>query len=362
MPNTIKYLLAIAGVLLLLFGLWYVRTVLSYILIAGVISLIGSPITNFLDNLKVGKFNFPRSLAAGLTLLLLMAVFVGFISLFAPVIGSQARAISDIEVSEVISTLQEPLSYVEGWLANFHFSAGNPSDILEDRVSNLLNVTDVTSVFSSLLGALGNIFIAFFSISFICFFFLKEEGLFFKLIIAFSPSKYSQQTEKILVNTKKLLTRYFVGILGQVSIITILVSIGLSIIGIENAFFIGLFAGVINVIPYIGPLIGASIGIILSITTNLNLDFYNELLPLIGKVASVFAIVQLLDNFVFQPFIFSNSVNAHPLEIFILILIAGTVAGIPGMILAIPSYTLIRIIAKEFLSQFKIVQSLTKNL
>ena len=72
--------------------------------------------------------------------------------------------------------------------------------------------------------------------------------------------------------------------------------------------------------------------------------------------------MQMLDNFLLQPIIFSNSVNAHPLEIFLVILIAGTVAGISGMIFAIPFYTFIRIIAKEFLSQFEIVKSLTKNI
>jgi len=80
------------------------------------------------------------------------------------------------------------------------------------------------------------------------------------------------------------------------------------------------------------------------------------------KVASVFLIIQLLDNILFQPIIFSNSVNAHPLEIFLVISIGGTLGGIPFMILAIPGYTVLRIVAKEFLSEFKIVQDLTKRL
>jgi predicted PurR-regulated permease PerM len=131
---------------------------------------------------------------------------------------------------------------------------------------------------------------------------------------------------------------------------------------IENAFLIGFLAGIINVIPYVGPLIGALFGVILGITTNLELDFYSQLIPLSFKIISVFAVMQMIDNFIIQPIIFSNSVKAHPLEIFIIILSAGTIWGITGMLVAIPFYTVIRVIAKEFLSEFKIVQLITKDI
>lgn len=362
MHSTFRYILSFLGFALLIFALWYLRTIVAYVLIAGVLSLIGSPIVNFLDDLEIGKFKFPRTAAAGVTLVLMVGVLVGFISLFAPLIAAEARAISNINVDQVISSLEEPVNQFEQWIASYNLSSSNTTEMVRERINTLLDFSNVAEIFSSLVGALGNIFVAFFSIVFITFFFLKEEGLFFKMFLIASPEKYTDQVKKVLVNTKRLLTRYFVGIIGQLSLITLLVTIGLSAFGIENAFIIGFFGGIINVIPYIGPIIGASVGIVLTITTNLSLDFYSELLPLVGQVALVFAAVQMLDNFVFQPFIFSNSVKAHPLEIFLVILIAGTVAGITGMILAIPSYTFIRIIAKEFLSQFKIVQSLTKNI
>jgi predicted PurR-regulated permease PerM len=70
----------------------------------------------------------------------------------------------------------------------------------------------------------------------------------------------------------------------------------------------------------------------------------------------------VLDAALIQPFIFSKSVKAHPLEVFLVILVAGTVAGIPGMIFAIPSYTIFRVIAREFLSGFKIIRKLTEKI
>jgi len=141
-----------------------------------------------------------------------------------------------------------------------------------------------------------------------------------------------------------------------------LLSLGLTIFNVKNALLIGFFGGIMNVIPYLGPVIGAIVGVLLAVTTSLSYGLYAETVPLIFIVLGVFASANLIDNIVLQPLIYSNSVKAHPVEIFLVILIAGSMAGIPGMILAIPSYTVLRIIAKEFLSQFRVVQKLTKNI
>jgi predicted PurR-regulated permease PerM len=86
------------------------------------------------------------------------------------------------------------------------------------------------------------------------------------------------------------------------------------------------------------------------------------MLPLLGLMLVVFISVQVIDNILFQPLIYASSVLAHPLEIFIVLLIAGSVAGILGMFLAIPAYTVIRVIAKEFFNNFKLVKRLTENI
>ena len=88
----------------------------------------------------------------------------------------------------------------------------------------------------------------------------------------------------------------------------------------------------------------------------------NETLPMLGWMTLVFGSVQVIDNVLFQPLIYSSSVKAHPLEIFLVIMAAGSMAGIMGMILAIPVYTIMRVIAKEFLVNMKLVQKMTKNL
>nr|MDA3779949.1 AI-2E family transporter [Bacteroidales bacterium] len=202
------------------------------------------------------------------------------------------------------------------------------------------------------------------SISFITFFFLKDDTLFYNGILVLIPDKFLEKTKHILSSIKKLLTRYFIGIIIQISGVIILISIGLTIVGFSfsDALVIGLFVGIMNVIPYIGPIIGVIMGVFLGVAINIDMAFYAELLPMIFYMLIVFASTQVVDVLLFQPVIFSNSVKAHPLEIFLVIMMAAGMAGIPGMVLAIPIYTILRIIAKEFFFNFKIVKKLTEKI
>ena len=237
-----------------------------------------------------------------------------------------------------------------------------PIEKIQKRIFATFNPGQIPQLFSTLIGFMGNLLIAFMSILFIAFFFLKEQGLFLDALQAIVPSKYEKEVIHALDDSSRLLRRYFVGVSIQVTTITIFVSLVLTVFGMKNALLIAFFAALINVIPYLGPVIGATFGVLITISSNLDLPFYEEMLPLIFIVIITFAAMQLLDNFVLQPFIFSNSVSAHPLEIFIVILVGAKLSGIVGMVLAIPVYTVIRVIAKSFLSEFRLVQKLTKKL
>lgn len=182
------------------------------------------------------------------------------------------------------------------------------------------------------------------------------------IVMTLTPTQYADEVNNILERTKTLLSRYFIGVILEVLLVGGLISIGLSLLGVENAFVIGFFAGLFNVIPYLGPVIGAVLGVVFAVLGALEMDFNSYILPLALKVLVVIVIVQLVDNLVLQPFIYSSSVKAHPLEIFLVILMAGNVAGVGGMILAIPAYTILRVVAKEFFDQFRVVQSITKDL
>ena len=183
MPNGLKYILGLLGLALLFFGLWYIRTIIGYILVSAILSLIAQPLNRFLNKLKIGKISIPKSISAAISLFTLIALFFGVISLFAPLVASQARAISNINVDLVIQNLKGPINVMEQWMNQYNLTTENTSDLIRSKLNEILEISDVTGIFSSLIGTLGNVFIAFFSICFLSYFFLKEENLFYNLLI-----------------------------------------------------------------------------------------------------------------------------------------------------------------------------------
>lgn len=358
--------IAIVVSLLLITALFYFfSNIVAYVLIAWVLSLIGQPLMRIFQNkLKVGKFRAGPSVCAFLTMLCFFIISTVLVWLFAPLMVEQARNLAEIDYVAIAQTLNEPLTYLNDHLHRFGLMYPHESatDQFTEALKNWFKPTQIGNFFNLMIGVFGNFILTLFSIIFITFFFLKEQRLFTNFVIALAPPQYETETRNVLQSISKLLTRFFGGILIQITVITIFVATFLGILGIRNALLIGFFAGIINVVPYLGPLIGAAFGLLITISSNLEMEYYSELLPLLIKVVSVFAAVQLLDNFILQPYIFSNSVLAHPLEIFIIILMGAHINGIPGMILAIPVYTVIRVMSREFLSGFNIVQHITRRM
>ena len=360
MNQTVKSTIAIIAILLFIVLAYYLNTIVIYLIISAVLALIGRPLMRLLEKVKFKNYKLPRAVKSIITLCILLLFFASFFRLFAPLVIEEAKIISSINYSDFSVGLNEPITDLQDWLKRNHLLSKDSS--IENELLGVFNLTKVSNFLNSLIGFLGNGIISIFSILFITFFFLKEKNIFEKILESIAPKNRKEQFSSAIKNSKKLLTRYFIGVIFQILIITVIVSAGLSILEIKNAFLIGFLAGLINVIPYIGPLIGALFGVILGITTNLDLDFYTQLIPLSLKILSVFAIMQMIDNFIIQPIVFSNSVKAHPLEIFIIVLAAGTIWGITAMLVAIPFYTVLRVLAKEFLSDFKLVQILTKDI
>lgn len=227
-----------------------------------------------------------------------------------------------------------------------------------------LSAKKISKWFSSTFMAIGNILATIVSATFLAFFFLRDKGLFQNIVTTIMPKKYEEQTVAIMTDTRKMLSRYFIGLMLELFLVMACTTIGMLIIGFnfQLAITIGFFSGLFNIIPYLGPVIGAGVGLMFGLANSLDMDIYAHTLPLMGKMLIVFWITQILDNNIFQTVIFSNSVKAHPIEIFLVIVLAGSIAGVTGMIFAVPVYTVLRIIGKHFFSHFKIVRSLTQNM
>ena len=346
----------IAAIAIALYFLYQVRSVIAYITIAAVIALIGRPVVMFLRN----KLKFRNTLAVIATMLLMVGLMAGIISLFIPLLAQQGQNLSLLD----IEALQRNLENLYSQIINY-FGLGDTSLSLRLQESKLLANLDFTFIpefLNSFVGVLGTLSVGLFSVIFIAFFFLKDSKMLENMLLVLVPDSKEDKVRKSSQSIRDLLSRYFLGLLMQISILFVIYTAVLLIFGIENAVVIAFLCALLNLIPYIGPIIGGVLMAVLTMTSNLGADFSTVILPKTIYVLIGFVIGQLVDNFFSQPFIFSNSVRSHPLEIFLIIIIGGLLFGVAGMIIAVPGYTVIKVILKEFFAENKVVKSLTKNL
>lgn len=364
MNKNLKIIGTIILLLIALYLIWYFSNILVYVLIAGVLSFIGQPLVRIYNRIRIGKLKIPHTLSAIMALVSILAVMVSIFLIFVPVITRQAAIISSIDFQYLGEKLEQPLNQLEETLKTYRFldSTESLETIISQEMESVIDLTMAGSIFQEVLGFAGSLFIGLFSVIFLTFFFLRDEHMFYNGILLFVPRKYEEQASAILSDTRRLLSRYFVGLSFEVISMIFLITTGLTIFGVESALLIGFLGGLMNIIPYLGPIIGASIGVVIGATSNISMGYYDDILPISAIIIGTFAIANLIDNMVLQPLIYSASVKSHPIEIFLVILMAGSLAGIPGMILAIPGYTVLRIIAKQFFAQYKLVERLTENI
>ena len=356
--KNIRLILGLLGLILLGYILWNVRLMIYSFFAATIVAFIARPLMRLLGAIRIKQWQLPNALRAALVLLFMIGVVASIIGFLAPIVVHQAHILSQIDTNGVLLRIQSELASLPAWLA----SDTNIYALVQDEINQLLTMSDVGAYLGRILGGLSSTLIGIFSVLFISFFLLKDGQIVDQIIASLSPEKYLNKVKTIVLETKDLLSRYFIGVLVQVTVVVLVISLGLSIVGVKNALLIGVIAGVFNIIPYIGPLMGAGIGLLLAATSQLEAAPDTALFGFLMTAIIPFVVAQLLDNFVLQPVIFSKSVKAHPLEIFMVILAAGSLAGIVGMIVAVPTYSFIRIIAKEFFNGYKIVQGLTKDL
>lgn len=326
--------------------IWYFGHILIYVIIAGILSLIGQPIDRFYSRFSLGKFRLSQTLSAALAFLTLFSIFFLLAVFFMPLITEEARILSSLDRETAMASLQQPIGQIETILRNFNieYESGSIQTYMQEKLVSVLTVTNISLFFNQFIGIMGDFLIAFFAISFLTFFFLRDEKLIVDSVLSVIPESYTEKVKNVLDESEHMLKRYFIGILVEVLLVMTFLAIGLSIAGIEHALLIALFAGIVNVIPYVGPLIGVGFALFIGLTTNADMS----MMGVIIKICIVFPIVNLADAFLLQPLIYSSSVKAHPLEIFLVILAGGTLGGIGGMLLAVPSYTVLRVIVKNF--------------
>ena len=363
-----KYTLAAASIAIAGGLCWYFRSVLVYILLAVVVSLIGKPLMTLLQKITIKGRKAPDWILAAFTIILLMVIFTAVITMIVPVVSGIVKNISLTNIEDAARRVAIPLADFNTFLISTFPKLGSDFRIEVVAVQELHKLFD-PSAFSSMIGSAASFVtdlgIGIFSVVFISFFFIKDDGLFTSMVAALVPDKHESNAAQAIADIGNLLSRYFIGVLIEILGVALLNFLGLLFIarlGADAALGIAFLTGLLNVIPYVGPLFGGVLGTILGLvlkysSTNpvgLDVNFWIFTIILIA----IFCTTQLVDNFLYQPVIYSTSIKAKPLEIFIVLLVVGHIGGPISMIAAIPSYTAVRVIAFRFFRKIKAIRRL----
>ena len=347
------------GLAVLAVFMLYFRSLTIYAVVALIVTAIGRPLHSRLIRLRWRQLQVGPSVAALITLLVFYLLLLLIISLFVPLLLTELEVLSQIDTARLVEQFRGPLETVEEQLRRYSIDV----DLVEssriwlresaEHLFGNLQLSDFLNLFTTI----GDVLALIFSVSFVSFFLLRDRELLPDIIDLLTPKAAEIRIKRILVGVRPLLRRYFWGIALQITLISTGYFIGFWALGLKHAFLIAFLAGLFNVIPYLGPLIGGALAVGMAFSTS----FAGES-PAPWAVGAVYLGVQMADNMLMQPVIFSNSVKAHPLEIFFVILMGARLGGVLGMILAVPVYTVIRIVARELYAHNPIVNRLTRHL
>ena len=363
-----KYILIASGICLLGLLCWTFRNIIGYILIAVVVSLIAKPVMGLLKKPSIRGRKIPNWLAAAVSLIIVIGAILTLLFLIIPLVSSIVKDVSMANIEQTAKSIAAPLADLNVYLRESFPKLGNDfrlEVVIGQQVQKLFNVSAFSSLIGSAASVLTSFAIGIFSVVFIGFFFIKDDGLFTKIVCALVPDKYEKTTEKAIDDIEHLLSRYFIGVIIEVIGVALINFIGLWLVarlGINAALGIAFMTGIFNVIPYVGPLLGGALGTILGLTIKyssavpVGLDI--SFLGFTAVLIAIFCFTQLIDNFLYQPLIYSTSIKSKPLEIFIVLLIVGNIGGPLAMIIAIPIYTVFRVIAFRFFGHKKAIKSL----
>lgn len=363
-----KYILLAAGIGIAAALCWFFKNVLIYILVAVVVSLIAKPIMVSLKKISIKGRKAPDWLLAALSLAIVMGILTAVAYIIVPIVSGIIKNISMSNIEGAAKSVAVPLANLNEYLRTSFTSLGSDFRLeiaVLQEVQKLFNPAEFSNWIGSAASFITSIGVGLFSVVFIGFFFIKDDGLFTEIVCALVPDRHEATTEKAISDIGHLLSRYFTGVMIEVAGVALINFLGLFLVarlGINAALGIAFLTGIFNIIPYVGPLLGGALGTVLGLilkyssATPVGLDVNFWIFTTI--LIAIFCVTQLVDNFLYQPLIYSTSIKAKPLEIFIVLLIVGHIGGPMSMIIAIPVYTVFRVIAFRFFGHIKAIKRL----
>ncbi len=343
---------------------WYFSDIVIYLMLALLLSLAGQPIVKLLCKLRIGKVHFPRPLAAIIALAILVSIFLGVFAILTPLISQEIKNLVSIDPQVLTDGYDRFLSQFERFADrhNIDITATEISEAIVVQLQDFVTKLDFGNFFNNIVGIIASLFVAVFAILFLTFFSLSDDGIILKTVKKLFPAQLRSNFDNIVAGTRIQIVHYFGGVFIEMCIVGLINGTVCYLLGVPDAVLIGVLSGMLNIIPYLGPLLSVCLNVIISCTSMIPMSPTGvDLMYNATKVVAIFACAQLVDNFILQPVIYGKSVHAHPIEIFIVIMAAAQIGGIIGMIFAVPVYSLLRIVLKEFFGQYFIEKETTEE-
>jgi predicted PurR-regulated permease PerM len=325
----------------------FFSTIFAPILISGFLFFLLNPIVKWAERLKL-----PR----GIGILLIFLIFIGLLTLA----GSFAVPAIVSQVTELVNNIPKYMRDIDTLLEDFaqspflEWMINQDYVDLEEQGQNILSYLgalpgNITSSISGILGVVSNTAIVIVTAPFLLFYMLKDGHRLPNAIVRFLPKDYRDEGKILLEQTGKTLTDYIQGQMIVALCVGTLSYIGYLIIDLPYALILALAVAVTNIIPYVGPILGAAPAFIVGL-------FHSPMTALLVVVVAIIA--QQIESNVISPLVIGKSLDTHPATIIIILLTAGNLAGVLGMILAVPVYAVVKTI---ILNIVKFVQLSREN-
>ena len=349
MKVNINVVVRVFAVLLVLVLAWYFSNLVLYIFLAFIFSLIGKPIAKRINSIKIYKHRIPYGICVMLTMIFFILFFVLTVIFLVPMLTHEAKGIAGIDYDELSRNLNFLLNHVQNFLYNNNLMDEHETlvGLVTNEIRNFASLTNFSTILGSVASATGSFLMGLFAVFFLSFFFMKDDIRIDGLAQLLFGGRHAARLTVVSEKINRLLSRYFIGLMIEIASMITLLYIGMVIFGIKSALLMAFFGGLLNAIPYLGPLIGVICSCLFGVVNCLSINDYHAILPVTLEIAGAFLVANMIDNFILQPVIYSQSIKAHPVEIFLVIIMGGSFAGIMGMLFAIPVYTMIRTIVIE---------------
>lgn len=328
----------------------FISAVFMPILIAGVLFYMLNPVVNLLMKVKITKTkNISRNFAITIVYLLLLGIIVYIVSSFLPRLFNQVTNL----ISNLPDIAKDITKYAQAHSQKGIFKTLYSSGIMEKIQSYVYNYVQnslggITQSVGAIISTATSAVVVIVTVPVVLFYMLKDGHKMIPNIAKVLPRRSRRRTIKLLEKMSDTISHYIGGQMIECLFVGVFTSIGYVAIGQNYALLLGVFAGVCNIIPYVGPYIGIMPSVFVALS-----DSVSKLIA----VVIVVIIVQQLDGNLVYPNVIGKSLNIHPLTIIIILLSAGNIAGLMGMILAIPLYAVIKVIVQYVYSIWMIEQS-----